>query len=824
MAKNATEKLVENLLLFDPVTERGRERLRDLDLHEIITPDVFFDPNNKLWASPVDVAEATPDVEVNYDPTPDAQRIEKIKQRRKEFDGRFHPDSKRMEKREFTLLMGVVGAGKSVELQRQLYSYYKRIPYSYGKNPNNFTSGQLKMTIGKQMCENAVYIDMERVNTEIPIGRGYRCSNIDNALALFFTKLLATLIYYIKFLFVNHKQKIKQLGANLELRFNNQTPAVQTSSLEKYEDFVKAIMDYANDQKKLPDVFRAIMDTIKSEIDNSYDPIAEEQVKREVVGISAVLHMLGFVMIGANPEENKCIIVDNVEDLIKVNNQKEIKISLDAAKEIYQALLTYAENIRDIYDDAGLSGSFHVVMALRRTTWDNLQAEFAGDFDALLNDMFDITGDITITELWNKKGYPTWRKYLLADYDDEAKDYIETVNRLLSAEEPDRNSIQQRFSRIMSNGLRRQGHSLSKTLYNMFYNTRYGIFKGQDSLYIGKSEYSKLFSREALGSNREARYLRKSATVEFYFMDQYTRTGMLGDEKVGGRWRSLDIGRITNDAKTSRKYYGFNGKRREEGAEYPFTRWEFHFYKQDLCDIPSGNMLRRLLKTLAAAPEAERASKCIAPLYESISLRTVMKKVLNAIDGKPIEESKLLKLSETILAGSRPDTEGEYSPLFLFENGVDIKDIHGFKETLAKIWHAKPIESEDGDHLYSRQKCGIRITEAGADFLYNIQPSYEFFSAMLCYDFAPLFFVKSPVRIAHIIGCVYHYADEVCRSFESAGDSTFRAKVKELHTRYLGHYRDYLDNLGEEIGLSSIEISALSNSINSVIDEYYKWG
>ena len=541
---------------------------------------------------------------------------------------------------------------------------------------------------------------------------------------------------------------------------------------QKYTDFVNSIRDYANRAISLPDVLKAILNTVKNDIDNTEDPISEKVEKREVLGISSILHMLGFVMIGASPDENKCLVVDNVEDLIKVNNRQEIAISLEAAKDIYQALLTYAENIRDIYDDAGLSGSFHIVMALRRTTWDNLQAEFAGNFAPLLGDMFDITGDITITDLWNEKAYPTWKNHYESDYDEEAKTYIEEVNKLMNADETDRNSIQQRFSRLMSNGLRRQGHSLSNALYNMFYNARYGLLKGQDPLYIKKNDYDRVFSEEVRMINPEARYLRKSAAVEYYFMEQYTQTGIIGDKKVGGRWRSLNIGKITKEERSPKKYYCFAGERKTNGAEYPFTRWAFQLCSEGQSNIPSGFLLRQLLRVLAEAPEAERASRCVAPLYEAISLRTVMSKVLHGVDGEAIDNSKLLTLAEIILAGARPDTEGEYSPLYLFENGVDFKDIVWFKEELERIWNSSPEDSADGDHRFSRQKCGIRITEAGANFLHNIQPSFEFFSAMFCYDFAPLLFIKSPVRIEHVIGCIYHYATVTAPTLPQRGSST----------------------------------------------------
>lgn len=827
MKKKATKDLVENLLLFDPATERGKERLRALGLNNTITQKLFFDTGNGFWSPPIDISNIVSDVELNYDPTPDQTRIEMIQERRGDFDARFMPNKDREKNtREFTLLMGVVGAGKSLELQRQIYANDGgKIPYYFERNQSGFSRDTTQDAVNKQMSVNTVYIDMERVNTVIPIGPcPYRCTDIDNPLALFYTKLLATLIYYIEFLKQYHNNKLKTVSQKLTERFNNIVTG--PSSLMPYITFVNALNEYAdgNDPQAIK-VFETIKETVKEEIRKLDDPTSEKKEKPVITGIHALLHMLGFVMIGVEPEVKKCIIVDNVEDLIKVSNQKLINISLDAAKEIYDALLGYAEYILGILNDAGIIGSFHIVMAFRRTTWNSLQARFAGNLDALVDDMFDITGDMSIEELWRKKGYPTWEKYLKSDYDELSQEYIKKVNEWLVSDETALRSVLQRYSRIMSCGLRRQGHVLSKTFFNMFFNARYGVLLGKDRLYLGKSDYETIFGEGRAASAREAKYLRKSAAIEFYFMDQYTYTGIPNDSDVGKRWRQLDVGTILPDERTEiRKYYGFDGERRYEGPEYPIRRWAFRFVNNGVIERPSGYVLRQLLKALSKTQEAPRASKCVAPLYEAVSLRNVLCEVFSGKDVKTITEPELRILSEVILAGGRPDTADEYSPLFILENGVDYTDIAGFQKTLQAIRDSEPTDSEDGDHPYSRQKCGIRITEAGADYLCNIQPSFEFFSALFCYDFPPLFFIKSYDRIAHVIGCVFKNAERVCKSFKDAGDSAFQREVKEEHMKYLGHYRDFLENNGDVLGFSQDTIELLKKQINIVIENYNKWG
>lgn len=830
--KKADISLIENLLLCDPVTERGRNKLYDLGLQDEITPEVFFHGNNCLWAPPADLLLVpSDDEELEYDSTPDERRIEQIVTRRLEFDSRFKATNQdSLTKREFTLLMGVVGGGKSIELQRQIYENYSAIPYSYSYS-------QFQSKYERIMSPNVILIDLERINTVIALGAGYQCPKEQDALWLFFTKLLATLINYVKFLYENkeYREKLKNVRKNLLDNFDNREK--QTSSVRKYSTLLEVLDSYANSENgigvDLADLFDAVVKTIRNEVDNRKDPITGEQERPVIASIRAVLHLMGYIMFGVSPNDKKLIAIDNVEDFIKVNDAEEISISLENAKEIFRALQAYAGAIKDIYNQASITGSFHVVMALRRTTWGNLQAKFAGNYRESYGDMFDLTGDIALTDLWNHKAYPIWKNFLQDRYDRNAAKYIDEVNYLLN-DNISRNGIPQRFSRIMSHGLRRQGHSLSKVMFNMFFNKRFGFIMRNDKMgdekYINIKKFDELFESEY---SQEAKYLLRSSAVELYFMNQYVCTGVDVDENVGKRWRQLDIGRLEikqkqDNQKLKLKYYGFDGIRRTNGPTVDFTKWVYKFGDSTKNEVPSNSLVRGILTALDEAPEAERASKCVAPLYEAISLFDMMKKTLGKPLGSEIdEEQELLPLSEVLLAGARPDTEAEYSPLFILQDGVDFSDTYSFSERLKTIWKAGPAKSADGKHPYCRQLHGIRITEAGADFLHNIQPSFEYFSALFCNDFPPLLFIKSTDEIAHVIGCIYNYADKVCnpRRIDQNLEEivVFRDQVLTLHKQYLRHYRDYIENMGEIIGFTPGGKKMIIDGVNSVMKKYESW-
>lgn len=821
--KKAYEELVEQLLLCDPVTERGRDKLLALGLQNVITPEVFFKGNEPLWVCPKDMALFFDSEETLYNSSPDERRKNNIKQRRDDFDLRFSPDTKKLnqgskKEREFTLLMGVVGSGKSIEINRQIFSKYDKIPYSY-------IDKTTQIAYGNTMCANVVYIDMERVTTEITKGSGYKCQDTNNVLGLFFTKLLATVVYYIEYLYSCHKEDLQNLKKVLYEKFSRETRGDEVSTINKYKNFFETLDNYANDNvENLDRVFESIKETVKHEIDHSNDPFTGERPAPFVAGIDALLHLLGFIMFGVIPQDNKCIIVDNVEDLVKVNNREAIDISLDDAKQIYDTLLKYSENIKDIYDDAGLHGSFHIVMSLRRTTWDNLQYKFAGNYAPLLKDMFDITGDVSLAELWKNKAYPIWKNYLKEQFDDNASAFIEDVNRLLCSDNNWNNDVEQRFARIMSHGLRRQGHSLSKALYKMFYDVNYGVTRDIDG-YINLTKYHEIFDSDNQNINKEARYLCKSATVELYFMDQLTSTGDDTDEKVGGRWRKLNIGKIEGGKNNYRRtyYYDFSCKRKTSGNMFNFTKWSYQFDSDEQHPYTSGLLLRKMLAVLSEAKEAERASRCAAPLYETISVRKLIKSVLDKKEAEVITNDEFEALAELILAGAKPDEEAEFSPLYLLQNGVDFGDTGFYQEFLSEIWQAPASKSLDGDkNPYSRQRCGIRITESGKDFFFNIQPSFEFFSALFCYDFPPLLFIKSEEKIAHVIGCVYKNAYRACCEVNTPERILYRNKIKTLHTQYLGHYRDYIKNMSDIIGLTE-QKERLITKINDVIKDYLKW-
>ena len=254
--KKAYNRLIEQLLLCEPFTERGKAVLNDLGLQDVITPNDFFDGKESFMALPSGVAlPSTEDDNIVFIPARESNR--EIVERRKELDARFLPDAKCSMHREFTLLTGANGSGKTMVLLQKILSNYHALPFGLIGNYD-------KEDCSKTFCENVVFIDMEHINTEISRGsHGCVCRNVDNVLELFFFKLLETLICYIEFLYYHHSDKFREIGKNLDTFFRSSASASIPVWDEGYTDFINILEKYANEiHHSIDEVFDSIIQII----------------------------------------------------------------------------------------------------------------------------------------------------------------------------------------------------------------------------------------------------------------------------------------------------------------------------------------------------------------------------------------------------------------------------------------------------------------------------------------------------------------------------------------------------------------------------------
>jgi len=113
-----------------------------------------------------------------------------------------------------------------------------------------------------------------------------------------------------------------------------------------------------------------------------------------------------------------------------------------------------------------------------------------------------------------------------------------------------------------------------------------------------------------------------------------------------------------------------------------------------------------------------------------------------------------------------------------------------------------------------------------------------------CSEEEPLFFLTDFERIKFVINSIYKAADDLCKTYEDAARSfcgpnntlctgsylpkykgeyiTFRRRVKELHSRHLELYIDYIEKNANELDLTDVKYE-LIKFIKDIISDYNKW-
>ena len=236
-----------------------------------------------------------------------------------------------------------------------------------------------------------------------------------------------------------------------------------------------------------------------------------------------------------------------------------------------------------------------------------------------------------------------------------------------------------------------------------------------------------------------------------------------------------------------------------------------------------------------------------------------MEELFGKLWKKNPDESDFGRLAEVLLAASKPEREGDYAPLILMRidpspDGVYYSRAGNLIRMLQLIWEARSVASE-GDGPYRPLCYGVRLSEAGKEFLHGLQPSFSFFSALYCCNTPPLYFVRSKDLIIHILNKVYDYANKVREAYtKEAGrylaridqpsekeikDSnqlvekerqldgerereswTFRKQIRNLHTDYIQLYITYIENCYHELGISENDKEEIISAAKEVKRRY----
>lgn len=787
-----SEENISDIILCEPITRKGKEALGRLGLTTTDISQSYFYDNLRI-ASKYDEKSAyekkisDPVYERNhlyYQYTVDHIQFEELQDRLKKFNSRFYSSSPN----EYPLFMlGVAGNGKSIEINRQI---------------RNITSEESEYGLEK------VYFDLEDAFTKVTYGVTYKCPN-STPLWLFCIKLLDGIMQYIR--------SCHFLCNTIYSNFNNILVKENLANAKQKELFQNIGSFCMGDNDSETKVF-TVLKSFLSPAD-----VCDN--------IEILLEILMWIMYCSEPEKKQYIIIDNIEQYIKLDDLK-IQIPNSDISKLYNSINTVITNVLNDFNrikpDLGWK-AFKIIIVLRRTSLGLLGSEQLHSPVKVEQNITDITGYFQIPDIWERKKTFIWEGRLSDKYNNaENNKIIKIVESIMEdgakAIGTDYQSI---IAPLMSYGIRRNAKAQAHAAYGT-----YKMLTNEREENINLNEFNELMgaiSRE----NTSVRYMFRRALIEFQF--KWSISSGRQD-----RWKNLGIGNLTG-----KKEYFYNGKRfMIEGVEY--------------YDDGCVTLMRRILTYLSYYPEeseyANGRKKSVADMFMTRSLFDLIQGVLVNPQGyDKISRNDFLAFARVLIALSDMSNGDTKSAPYVI---LSVKDSNFHRTTdetvlaelLAKIWESGYQKSvPEGEYNY--RDFGVRITDAGNSFLLDWQASFSFIASLYCFTIPSLFFLKDVTSIKYVIETVYNASLSLCEKYEAeakrfCGENftlrrgkylpnhngeciTYRKRIQELHTNHLQLYRDFISKNYQYMGISIDDMNDLTLSdsgyISKYIDMYNSW-
>jgi len=805
--KKINEKDLGNIILCDPITDRGKEALEELKLKEVVTENYFLD---NLYIPPKYYERQSADItdeqsayinkkeclQYNYSVT---NKIFKDRKDKLEyFDAKFTSDAINQSPLN---ILGSPGIGKSIEA-------YAKIRKLQGNN--------------KKIATNYIIYNLESSFTELTRGITYRLDekNKENVLWLIFMVLLEN-IYNLA---TKDSNNFLRIACNHKKYFENKN--ISNDAENKIFSYIKK---YRPRNKKR--IGKELFENICKLIDkNNICKTIEDVLK-------ITMNLLYCI----NPENKNYIIFDNLEHHIKLNPQNIVIIHNSELSELYKYVEEVINNLTKIYDQIKNDEfwrAFKIIIVMRRTTGHLIgktSEHYATKFLGMGN---DYTGHFDIWRIWEKKKEYIWEKHLKERYDiKRSSEVFHIINDMMNDNPIAKGkNYQELISPLMNSGIRRNGRAQAHATMDV-----YDIITRNNNCYINYDTYKDLLKKENEEEKPMIRYMYRRALLEIQYK------WMIIPDEARARFEKLLFGKLLEEKETNIKdINGVNIKMRNVLLD----------------DIDKNNttLVRRILSYLSnfidnSTYEEESIKVSFrTEMFATKSLYDLMKCIfLNPSDKttKELEYNEhFLSLAKVLISlANMSHSATKSAPFVILDiNDPQIKSIDSdgpIADILKKIWDAGIEKGSVNDNdNYNYTNYGVRLTEAGHVFLCDIQPSFSFFAALYCSEEVPLFFLKDIERIKFVIKSIYKEASDLCKVYEDAAHSfcgsnntlrtdnylpkfnndyiTFRHRVKELHSRHLELYIDYIEKNFDILGLKDVK-SDLIKFINSTISDYNKW-
>lgn len=788
--KILNEEIISDIILCEPITRKGKEALDRLNLTADISISFFY--SNLRVPSKYDRNKTYINKPINcdclyYQYTVDRIQFETLKEQLEKFDSRFYSDSPN----EYPLLMlGVAGNGKSIEINRRIHEAMSE-------------ESESEFNLGK------AYFDLEDAFTKITYGNTYECPN-NNPLWLFCIKLLDGIMRYIKSNYLSCSKILEN--------FNNIVVPKNLAN-EKQRKLFQNIGNYFNgNNDKETEVFCSLISLLSSEN-------AKNNIK-------TLLETLMWIMYCSAPNKKQYVVIDNIEQYIKLNTSR-IQIPNSDISKIYDSInevvmnMTYA--FGRIEKDLGWK-AFKIIIVLRRTSFGLLGSTLLHSPVKEEQNITDITGHFQIPDIWEKKKKYVWDKKLRNKFNNHENEIIMNIVEIIMNEgvQAIGTDYQSIIAPLMSYGIRRNAKAQAHAAYST-----YKMLTNEKRENINYNEFNKLIS--TLGQDTSSnRYMFRRALIEFQF--KWSISSGRPD-----RWKNLGIGHLTGE-----KEYSYNGKK-------------FIIENVDYCDTKCVTLLRRILTYLSYFPEehneyVNNQHKLVVDMFSTKSLFDLMKGVFTTPLGQiEILKDDFLQFSRVLIALSDMSNGDTKSAPFVIL-GINDRYFHEntneivLAELLKKIWDAGEENSLPGKK-YGCNDFGVRITDAGNSFLLDWQASFSFMASLYCFTIPPLFFLKDIFSIRYVIKTVYEKSSELCEMYENEAERfcgedvnlktgkylpeykgkliTFKQRVKELHINHLNLYRDFIQKNYRHMGISEYDMLNLTSVnlgfISKYIEKYTGW-
>lgn len=678
-------------------------------------------------------------------------------------------------------MLGVAGNGKSIEVNRKI---------------REMTNGENEF----ELCR--AYFDLEDAFTKTTYGITYQCPN-NSPLWLFYMKLLDGIMQYIN--------NCHFLCPEILNNFNNIVVNKNLANTEQKELFQQIGNFCLGNNDNETEVFRLLKALSSSQdVDKN---------------IQTLLETLMWIMYCSAPDKKQYIVIDNIEQYIKLNNAK-IQIPNSDITRLYESINEVVMNMiyafGRIEKDLGWK-AFKIIIVLRRTSLGLLSSTLLHSPVKEEQNIADVTGHFQIPDIWKEKKKYIWEKRLRDKFNNSENDIIinlvdNVMNDGIEAIGADYQSI---IAPLMSYGIRRNAKAQAHAVYST-----YKILTNGNSENINFNEFNTLMSVIS-NDNHSIRYMFRRALIEIQF--KWSISSGKQD-----RWRDLGIGHPTG-----KKQCNYNGKK-------------FMIESVAYCYSTCVTLMRRILTYLSFFPEecneyANGHYKSVMDMFQTRSLFDLIQGVLvSPLGHTEISDEDFLQFERVLIALSNMSNGDTKSAPYVI---LGVKDENFYKNTnesvlaeiLNRIWKAGAENSLPGKE-YNCSDFGARITDAGNSFLLDWQASFSLMASLHCFTVPPLFFLKNILTIKYVIETVYTASLKLCEMYEEEAERfcggnitlkrgtyllkhhdnyiTFKHRVKELHINHLNLYREYIEKNYIYLGISENDQLKLTSRVNGFISKY----